>query len=73
MSILLAGGGLKVGQVIGTSNDKGEVPTARPVDPLDVLWMVYRHLGIDPTRYTVNNQGRPFPILAGGEVIPELV
>ncbi len=73
MSILLAGGGLAVGQVIGTSNDKGEVPTARPVDPMDVLWMVYRHLGIDPTRYTVNNQGRPFPILAGGEVIPELI
>eukprot|EP00913_Durusdinium_trenchii_P028496 g26724.t1 len=36
-SILLAGGGLKVGQVIGESNAKGEIPVRRPVHPTDVL------------------------------------
>lgn len=60
MSILVAGGGLKVGQVIGTSNANGEVHTSRPVSPTDVLATIYRHLGIDLTQHTVTNAGR-FP------------
>src|SRR5690606_26526490 len=48
MSVALAGGGLKMGQIIGASNRKGEVPTESPYRPEDVLGMVYRHLGIDP-------------------------
>ena len=73
MSILVAGGGLKVGQVIGKSNRHGEVPADRPVPPNDVLAMMYRHLGIDPTQHTITREGRPIPILPDGHVIPELV
>jgi hypothetical protein len=73
MSILLAGGGLKVGQVIGTSTDKGEVPKERPVHPTDVLATMYRHLGIDTNLHTINRAGRPIPILADGHVIDELI
>ena len=73
MSILMAGGGLKVGQVIGTSNAHGEVPTSRPVSPTDVLATIYRHLGIDLTQHTVTNAGRPIPILPDGAPIAELL
>jgi uncharacterized protein (DUF1501 family) len=73
MSILLAGGGLKVGQVIGTSNPLGEVPLSRPVAPTDVLATVYRHLGIDLMQQTVNNAGRPIPLLPDGTPIAELI
>lgn len=73
MSILMAGGGLKVGQVIGTSNANGEVPSSRPVSPTDVLATIYRHLGIDLTQHTVTNAGRPIPILPDGAPIAELL
>jgi len=73
MSILLAGGGLRVGQVIGTSNSNGEEPSDRPVRPTDVLATIYRHLGIDLASHTVNNAGRPIPILPDGEPIHEVI
>jgi hypothetical protein len=62
-----------MGQVIGASNSKGEVPIDRPLRPGDVLATVYRHLGLDPAAYTVNNAGRPIPVLPEGEPIAELV
>ena len=73
MSILLAGGGLKVGQVIGSSNANGEVPASRPVSPNDVLATMYRHLQIDLNRHTLTNAGRPIPLLPEGTPISELV
>ena len=73
MSILLAGGGLKVGQVIGASNSKGEMPSSRPIHPTDVLATMYRHLGIDLHSETINNSGRPIPLLPSGRPIAELI
>lgn len=73
MSILVAGGGLKVGQVLGASNDKGEVPVDRPISPTDVLATMYRHLGIDSTAHTVTREGRPIPLLPNGKPISELL
>lgn len=73
MSILLSGGGLKVGQVVGASARTGDVPANRPVSPTDVLATIYRHLGIDTTQHTVNNSGRPIPVLPDGEPIQELI
>jgi hypothetical protein len=73
MSILLAGGGLKTGNVLGASNDKGEVPIDRPVSPGDVLATIYRHLGIDPGLQTITPAGRPIPVLSHGEPIRELI
>ena len=72
MSVLLAGGGLKMGQAIGTTNDKGERPKDRPLHPNDVLATVYKHLGIDHTRTFVNPAGRPVSVLPHGEPISEL-
>jgi uncharacterized protein (DUF1501 family) len=72
MSVLLAGGGLRMGQAIGSTNARGERPQDRPLHPNDVLATVYRHLGIDHHRAFVNPQGRPVPLLPSGEPIREL-
>lgn len=73
MSVLLAGGGMKMGQVIGATNDKGERPRERKLHPNDVWATVYKNLGIDPTHAFINNAGRPVAILPHGEAIAELV
>ena len=73
MSVLLSGGGLRVGQVIGSSTSKGEVPQDRPLRPYDVLATMYRHLGIDPRTTFPDHAGRPLYLLDEGEVIQELV
>ena len=73
MSILLAGGGIKTGQVIGASNSRGETPVDRPVHPNDVLATVYRHLGIERNWHTTTREGRPIAVLPEGEVIRELL
>jgi uncharacterized protein (DUF1501 family) len=73
MSALLAGGGLRMGQAVGSTNARGERPQDRPLHPNDVLATVYRHLGIDHRRAFVNPQGRPIPLLPNGAPIAELI
>ena len=73
MSMLVAGGGLKMGQVIGESTSKGEVPWTRPISPMDMLATIYRHLGIPLTQHTMNRSGRPIPMLPDGTPIMELI
>jgi uncharacterized protein (DUF1501 family) len=72
-SALLAGGGLRMGQVIGSTNSKGEHPKERPLTPQDLLATVYRHLGIDRRHEFKDLTGRPIPILGSGEPIRELI
>ena len=48
ISVLMAGGGLKGGQVVGKTTSKAEHPVDRPLKPADVLATAYRVLGIDP-------------------------
>jgi hypothetical protein len=72
-SALLAGGGLRVGQVVGSTNARGEYPRERPITPQDLLATVYRHLGIDPRHEFEDAVGRPVPVLAEGRPIPELI
>ena len=73
MSVLMAGGGLKMGQVIGATNSKGEHPIDRSLSPADVLATVYRQLAIDPAQGFHNSAGRPIPILSHGDPISELL
>lgn len=72
-SVLLSGGGLKMGQVIGATNSKGEFPTERPYTPQDILATIYRHLRIDQQRTFPDFAGRPIAILESGAPIPELL
>ncbi|MBM3460129.1 MAG: DUF1501 domain-containing protein, partial [Armatimonadetes bacterium] len=70
---LVSGGGLRMGQVIGATNESAEYPTDRPYGPEDLLATVYRHLGISTEQTFVDTTGRPVPILYGGQPIPELI
>lgn len=59
-SALMAGGGMKTGQVIGSTNRLAEEAVDRPVHMQDVLATVYRNLGIDVANTTIpDNNGRP--------------
>jgi hypothetical protein len=71
MSILVSGGGMKMGQVVGATNSWGERPKERPLDPHDILATVYKHLGIDHKKEVLDPTGRPQP-LARGTPIHEL-
>jgi hypothetical protein len=73
MSIFLAGGGLKMGQVVGATNPRGEHPVERTMDSNCLLATIYRQFGIDTKQHYFDNSGRPFPILTDGEPITELL
>lgn len=73
MFATLAGGGLKMGQVIGETNAKGEVPKSRPVTPQDLMATIYRVLGVDLEAQFYNSAGRPTPILTHGKPVAELI
>ena len=73
MSLIMAGGGIKTGQVIGSTNSKGEHPKDRPLTPNDLWATVYRHLGIDYNDTFPDHRGRPMAILPTGEPISELL
>jgi len=73
MSVVFAGGGLKMGQMIGTTDPRAEYPATRAASPADVLSTMYRVMGID-TKHIFMDQGRrPMPILSEGEPIQELL
>jgi hypothetical protein len=71
---LLAGGGMRTGQVIGSTNRFGEEPDERPVHYRDVFATLYHQLGIDLKNTPVTDSlGRPHYLLEGYEPIPELI
>lgn len=73
MSILFAGGGLQMGQTIGTTDSKAEYPTSKPYTPGCVLSTMYHTLGIDHHHVFYDNGRRPLPVLNEGQPIPELI
>jgi len=73
MSVMLSGGQYRMGQAIGTSSPKGEVPDDSPYRPEDVLTMIYRHMGIDPSLTFDDLSGRPRYILERRQEIGELI
>lgn len=73
MSALVAGGGLKMGQAIGTTTPRGETPKDRPYRVPQVLSTIYRALGIDPALTFPNGSGRPMYILDDREPVAELI
>jgi uncharacterized protein (DUF1501 family) len=73
MSIVYAGGGLQMGQMIGTTDSKAEYPATKPYSPGCVLSTMYHVLGIDHTHVFYDQANRPLPILSEGHPIDELV
>jgi hypothetical protein len=72
-TLALAGGGLKMGQVIGESAARGDVPKSAPISPQDLMATIFHVLGIDPAVQFVDTFGRPKYMIEGGKVIRELV
>jgi hypothetical protein len=71
---LLAGGGMRTGQVIGSTNRFGEEPDERPVHYKDVFVTLYHQMGIPITETAVPDlAGRPHYLYEGHEPIAELV
>lgn len=72
-SVVLAGGGIRGGQVIGESDSTGAYPRLHPVSPADIHATVFAALGYDPHGITYPTvDGRP-TMLSDGDVIRELV
>lgn len=72
-SVMITGGGLRRGQVIGTSTANGENPQDRPVHFNDILATMYRQLGVATEQVFHDPLGRPVPILDSGRPIAELL
>jgi hypothetical protein len=71
---LLAGGGLKTGQVIGATDRRGESPKGQPYTPENVLATLYHHLGIDAGEVTLaDHSGRPIFLLDDPSRVAELI
>ena len=70
--LALAGGGLKMGQVIGESAPKLDVPKSTPITPQDLTATVFDVLGIDRHIQFVNQAGRPVYMIESGQPIREL-
>ncbi len=70
----MAGGGLKTGQVIGSTNRRGERPDDRPVHLQEIFATVYHQLGIDLDQTQLTDPaGRPQYVLDHRKPIAELV
>ncbi len=71
---IMAGGGLKTGQVIGSTDRYAAEAASRPVHYQDVFATLYRHLGIDARGTTImDTTGRPHSLLDVGQPIAELI
>jgi hypothetical protein len=64
-SVVLAGGGVRGGQVYGASDKVGAFPTANPVSPQDLIATLYHCVGLDPHAVIHDQQGRPYALVEG--------
>jgi hypothetical protein len=72
-TLALAGGGLKMGQVVGESADKVDVPKTTPITPQDLMATVFHVLDFDRRIQFTNQAGRPTYMIETGKPIEELV
>lgn len=71
MTVLLAGGGIRGGQVYGSSDKRAEFPADKPVAPEHIAKTIYYSMGIDDLD-TVSDDGRRYSLLEEGVPILEL-
>ncbi len=71
--ILFAGGGVKPGQIIGSTDAQAAYPTNDPVSVADLLRTIHTLLGIDADKEYDDPLGRPVPLVSGGKLIPGLI
>jgi uncharacterized protein (DUF1501 family) len=70
---LMAGGGLKVGQVVGRTNPLGEFVTDTPVTPADLAATIYTVMGVNLHTWYRAQDGRPIELCPEGKPVRDLV
>jgi hypothetical protein len=73
MFCLLGGGGVKGGQLVGSTDARGQYPQSRPLRPEHLHATIYQVLGIDPTLHLLDHSGRPIPVLEDPTPVHELL
>jgi hypothetical protein len=73
MFCLMGGGGVKGGQLVGSTDRLGARPHTRAVTPSNIHATIYHVLGIDPTLQLMDPSGRPVSILDDPQPITELL
>src|SRR5262245_51776513 len=68
-SALVAGGGVRGGQIHGESDKHGAFPKANPVHPFDLIATVYHAIGVDPALQFLDAMNRPRRLVDHGEPI----
>jgi uncharacterized protein (DUF1501 family) len=72
-TLALAGGRLHMGQVVGESMSKADVPKTTPIRPQDLMATIFHHLGMDSKSQFINQAGRPVFMIEQGQPIEELI
>ena len=72
-TLAFAGGGLKMGQVVGESAEKADVPKTTPITPQDLMATVFHVLDFDKRIQFTNQSGRPTYMIENGRPIEELI
>jgi uncharacterized protein (DUF1501 family) len=70
-SVLLAGGGIRGGQVYGSSDRRAEYPRDNPIGPEHIARTIFHALGIDDMK-AIDREGRPFQLMEEGWALTEL-
>ena len=66
---LVAGGGVKTGELYGKSDETGSSPKENPVHPTELLATIYYALGIDPGQMVLNDLGQPRELVKGAPLV----
>jgi uncharacterized protein (DUF1501 family) len=72
-SIVLAGGGIKRGNIYGSSDATGAEPDSNPLSVEDMSATIFHCLGINPEKKLLAPGGRPIDIVRGGKVVEDLL
>lgn len=70
-SVLFAGGGIRGGQVYGSSDRRAEYPADKPTTPADVAKTIYHAMGVRDLQ-AIDPQERPYSLLEEGRALTEL-
>ncbi len=73
MFCLMGGGGVKGGQIVGSTDRLGQRPHTRPLSPANIHATIYHVLGIDPKLQLLDPSGRPVSVLDDPTPIRELL
>jgi uncharacterized protein (DUF1501 family) len=73
MSMSVAGGGMRHGQVIGATEKDGGQIKDRPVTPADLAATIYQHMGVPLDTTYVDGTGRPRYVVENGRPIGEMM